>query len=409
LGKSTKKLTYEYIKEYIINLGYELISEKYVNANSKLILKDKEGYYYFIIWFDIFIGSIPNKFHKSNPYTIKNIKLWLKLNNKEFELISDEYEKASIKLKWKCLKEECGEEFKSSWNDIIGNKGCPFCAGKQVGLSNCLATKNTVLAKEWHPTKNGDLTPWDVTCGCNKYVWWQCSKNPKHMWYVKINKRNSGDGCPYCSGHKPSEDYNLLKNNPELCEEWDYEKNKKRPEEYCPNANQYAYWKCKECGHKWKAKINNRNNGRCCPECSKSKGEKEISKIFINNNWIKISQEDFDKLINEDKYNNNYFISQMKYNGLIGVGGGLLSYDFHIPKLNLLIEYDGEYHYKPIKNYKNEPIKYAKERYKKQCIHDILKNKYAMNNDIDLLRIPYWEFNNIEEILNNYVFKIINI
>jgi len=56
-----------------------------------------------------------------------------------------------------------------------------------------------------------------------------------------------------------------------------------------------------------------------------------------------------------------------------------------------------------LKKYKNEPIEQAKDRYKKQCIHDILKNKYAMDNNINILRIPYWEYNNIEEILNNYL------
>tara|TARA_B100000315_G_C14397476_1_gene504867 strand:- start:107 stop:301 length:195 start_codon:yes stop_codon:yes gene_type:complete len=58
------------------------------------------------------------------------------------------------------------------------------------------------IAKEWHPTKNGDLTPDKVTYGSNKKVWWQCPKNIDHVWNslikdrtrIGIRKRN----CPDC-------------------------------------------------------------------------------------------------------------------------------------------------------------------------------------------------------------------
>jgi len=57
---------------------------------------------------------------------------------------------------------------------------------------------NPKLSKEWHPTKNGVLTPEDVTPYSNKKVWWVCEK--KHEWSVAICNRNRGTGCPYCSG-----------------------------------------------------------------------------------------------------------------------------------------------------------------------------------------------------------------
>ena len=59
------------------------------------------------------------------------------------------------------------------------------------------------LVKEWHPTKNGDLTPEDFTYGSGKKVWWLCPKG--HEWETKINKRTRKDkptGCPNCSGKK---------------------------------------------------------------------------------------------------------------------------------------------------------------------------------------------------------------
>src|SRR5205085_8179916 len=53
--------------------------------------------------------------------------------------------------------------------------GCPFCAGVRVSMTNCLATRFPALAKEWHPTSNGKLTPRDVVGGGTEVVWWKCS------------------------------------------------------------------------------------------------------------------------------------------------------------------------------------------------------------------------------------------
>lgn len=55
------------------------------------------------------------------------------------------------------------------------------------------------LSKEWHPTKNGSLTPKDVTPSSDKKVWWLCKKNKSHEWAAQITNRNNGRGCPYCS------------------------------------------------------------------------------------------------------------------------------------------------------------------------------------------------------------------
>lgn len=63
-----------------------------------------------------------------------------------------------------------------------------------------LAEEYQELAKEWHPTKNGELTPKDITSGSGKKVWWLCSKG--HEWQARVADRTSGKGCPYCSGKK---------------------------------------------------------------------------------------------------------------------------------------------------------------------------------------------------------------
>lgn len=394
--------SYEEVKEIIEGFGFELISKEYLKNSKKLLLKDNEGYLYTPTLANLKNNHPPRKFQTSNLYTIKNIKLWIQLNNKNFGIIDNQkYQGSHVKLKWLCLKEECGEIFDANWNDISHNKGCPFCSGVKVGLSNCLATKRPDIASEWHPIKNGNLTPYDVTCGCRKYAWWQCKDNPKHEWHVTILNRSNGNGCPYCSHRYASEDYNLLVINPNLCEDWNYDKNKKKPKDYTPGSSQSVWWLCKECGHEWKAIIADRNNNHGCPECNKSKGEKRCKEVFLSKDFIETLQGEYKKLLDKNKYNNTntYFIPQKTFEDLIGLGGGLLSYDFYIPKYNLLIEYQGQFH----DGDGSKGNYYMKKNLKRQQEHDRRKREYAKQHNINLLEIWYWDFDRIEEILTNYL------
>lgn len=399
------KWDYRSVEELLHIKGYIILTNKYINSHTKFHYKDNFGYFYFGS-LNNFMNRTPRIFAKSNPYTILNIKLWLKLNNKPFELVSNIYIDAHKDLKWKCLNDICKEEWDAPWNTISNGSGCPYCCfpTRKVGLSNCLATKFPILASEWHPTLNGDLTPYDVSCVTDKDVWWKCEKG--HEWHDTVAHRNSIEKrkCPYCFGRYPSEEYNLLVINPELCKDWDYERNDKTPEKYNPYNNEYVWWKCSECNYKWFAQISSRSkeNGSGCPECSKSKGEKRINNVLISCNWNNISLEEFKQLIDKNKYNKNYFIPQMKYKELIGIGGGLLSYDHYIPKLNLLIEYQGEHHERPV-DFEGKGEEYAKEQFIKQVEHDRRKREYAKKNNIKLLEIWYWDYNNIEDILNNII------
>ena len=89
----------------------------------------------------------------------------------------------------------------------------------KVTKDNNLAIKRPDLVKQWHPTLNETLTPDQVTPGSNKKVWWQCLKNPKHEWQATVHSRTNVHGCPYCSGQRPSEDYNLAIKRPDLANE----------------------------------------------------------------------------------------------------------------------------------------------------------------------------------------------
>ena len=90
------------------------------------------------------------------------------LNPKELTIGSDK------KVWWKCCK--CGHEWQAWIYNRSKGSGCPGCSGRALVVGkNDLLTKRPALAKQWHPTKNGFLSPKDVTFSCNKKIWWLCS------------------------------------------------------------------------------------------------------------------------------------------------------------------------------------------------------------------------------------------
>jgi hypothetical protein len=139
-----------------------------------------------------------------------------------------------------------------------------------VKRTDSLQSEYPELANQWHPDKNEQLTPDDVTFGSGKKVWWLCSNG--HEWKAVINSRRSGMGCPYCAGQKPTKDRNFATEYPELLNEWNWEKNTKRPEEFTPRSSSKVWWKC-EKGHSWQAPIVNRTRDtkNLCPCCSNRK------------------------------------------------------------------------------------------------------------------------------------------
>ena len=74
-------------------------------------------------------------------------------------------------------------------------------------------------------------------------------------------------------------------------------------------------------------------------------------------------------------------------------------FDFYIPKYNLMIEYDGEQHFVPMRYHKDHTKNI--EALKKRQKYDQLKTEYCEKNNINLLRIPYYEKENIDSIIVN--------
>lgn len=171
---------------------------------------------------------------------------------------------------WQC---SLGHEWESIFHTRTKmGQGCPFCAGKRILAGfNDLATTNTGLANEWHPTKNIDLTPQQVSAGMQKKVWWQCVEG--HEWQAIIQSRHRGNGCPYCSGNKAIQgETDLATLYPNLIAEW-HPDNTVLPTEVSAGSQCKIKWQClQEATHVWHATIANRTKkGSGCPDCYKDK------------------------------------------------------------------------------------------------------------------------------------------
>lgn len=97
-----------------------------------------------------------------------------------------------------------------SYHTLPGNKvyhtggDCPYCSSNKLCRENSLGYLNPELAKEWHPTKNGNLTPFDVFANTNQYIWWLCP-TCGHEWRAKGSNRNANKrGCPHCANCRSS-------------------------------------------------------------------------------------------------------------------------------------------------------------------------------------------------------------
>lgn len=108
-----------------------------------------------------------------------------------------------------------------------------------------------------------------------------------------------------------------------------------------------------------------------CPRCQNSKGEDRIEYLL---NLLKIK-----------------FIRNKKFKSC--KNKRVLPFDFYLPDFNLCIEYDGIQHYESIEIFGGD------DKLKYQKLLDNIKNEWCINNNIDLLRISYKNYDDIENIL----------
>jgi len=156
---------------------------------------------------------------------------------------------------WKC--EVCGYEWQSSLANRTQRNKITKCF-----RCSCLAIKNVDIAKEWHPTKNKKLTPYDVSYGSDKNVWWKCQKC-NFEWEARVQDRNKGEGsCPLCNC--------LVTQSPHLAREWHPTKNKElTPCDVSYGSKKNVWWKCYLCDYEWQGMVYIRHEGqKNCIRCN---------------------------------------------------------------------------------------------------------------------------------------------
>ena len=177
-------------------------------------------------------------------------------------------------------------------------------------------------------------------------------------------------GCPKCGHSKASKSRlitteEFIKKSKEINgDKYDYSKTK------LLNMKTKVEIICPEHGSFFQNPDNHLRKKYGCPLCSESHGERKISKWLSDNGFT------FER---EKTYLDDY-----------GPKGWPLPYDFYIPEKNILIEYQGEQHFKLIR-YGGIDIEIAKNNLKKQRHYDWLKRKYAKDKKIPIVYLNYWE------------------
>lgn len=177
---------------------------------------------------------------------------------------------------WQC---ERGHEWQVAPTALIQGSGCPYCAGKRVipGETD-LEALHPKLAAQWHPTKNGALTPRKVGAGNMKRVWWLCERD--HDYQAPVYSRVQGCGCPYCAGKRAWPGFNDVATLfPHLTAEWHPTLNGAlTPRDVTKGSHKAVWWECRD-GHVWKAAVFSRTRAKPtnCPICAgKAKMKKTV-------------------------------------------------------------------------------------------------------------------------------------
>lgn len=163
----------------------------------------------------------------------------------------------------------------------------------KINKDHSLAETHPMVAKLWHPVKNGNLTPYDVTSGSGKIVWWKCQKAEDHEWKARVSDcAKKGQGCSCCAGRTVVSSNCLSVLYPDIAKQWHPVKNGNLfPHMVTAYSNKSVWWKCLVGNdHEWQTKINTRTGlKRGCPYCAHRKASSSynltVTHPHISEQW----------------------------------------------------------------------------------------------------------------------------
>ena len=349
-----KKFSYKLVKEIIENEGYELLSDSYENIHKKLEIKCPNNHIFKMSFNNFKKGQRCKKCSSKNKYLVEEIN---EIANKNgFTLLNKEKEfnmRTAI-----LLENEAGEissmtlySFENKYIHKEKNINPNYNNKKytQEFVENMVEKRGCKLLNQY----KGNKSKLKI----------QCPKG--HVFEIRFDSFKKGSGCKECMRDSMKNDIDLVKMKLET-------RGFRLISRY-EGSHEKITVMCNK-GHIFDSTFDRLVNHKCdCPICKESKGEKKIRKFLDRNNIQYICQ----YRINECKC----FKS--------------LPFDFYLPEYNTCIEYDGIQHYEENKHFGGH------EAFVERQKRDSIKTEYCLNNNIGLIRIPYWDFDNIEEILIN--------
>lgn len=267
-----------------------------------------------------------------------------------------------------CRCKKCNHE----WNAIpcnLLNKasvGCPKCASIARGIKKTETYHKKFRDRLLKINENIEIV--GLLKKAKDHIDVRC-KICGHEWAPTQDSLLQGKGCPECSVKKAA------KSRMMSTEEFVNRCNKTSP--YVEVLGEYNGVKnyinvvCKKCGFYYSTIADNLLQGSGCPICNMSKGERKVASLL-------------------DKYHIDF---DQQHTFLECRNRRVLPFDFYLPDYNICIEYDGEQHFKPIDHFGGQ------EYFVKRQENDSIKTNFCQENDIGLVRIPYYMSNELEDIL----------
>lgn len=194
-----KTLSIDDVKELIKDRPYTMIDETFTKLSDGFSAITDEGYYVIVSRNNVCKNNNPEVFHKNNPYTIKNIQHYLKLNKIKTTLISQKYEGNNKRLKWRC---GCGNEFERTWNGVLqGAFLCKDCS--DVEKYKTQKEQEFVLVKEYFKNRNYQLLSTEYIGNRSKLKYICNSHKDKGVQEISWSHcKNRNAGCRYCAAEK---------------------------------------------------------------------------------------------------------------------------------------------------------------------------------------------------------------
>lgn len=352
------KWNYELVKEFTENKGYKLLSTEYKKQNEKLTFMCKEEHI-----FDMNFQG----FKKLKECPICSGK-WLNydvvkkyIEDKNYKLLSEEYINNRTKLKLQCPK---GHIFDMCFSNFKTGQRCPICA-KENNLKRIQSQRLKYEDVKKYIESQGDELLSTEYISAREKLKIKCKEG--HIYDTRWDNYKTGYRCPTCgiqkSSDKQKHSYEYVKNFIEMYGD------ELLSDQYI-HSHAKLKIKCKK-GHIYDTAFTNYQSGSRCPICKISHGENNIKNIL-------------------DKYEIDY-IQQYKFKDC--KFKRQLPFDFYLPDYNILIEYDGEQHFIVKEHFGGY------EGFIDIKIRDTIKDIYCKDNNIKLIRIPYYNKNNLENIL----------